>query len=182
MTTYISLLRGVNVGGQNKIDMQALRSLYAALGLADVRSYVQSGNVLFASAEQESSLLARRIEARVERSFGAAVTVFVRTPDDFRRILAANPFLKRNEDPTRLHVTFLSTPLPTVKLGLLAGAATAGDEFSPGEAEIYLFCPNGYGRTKLSNAFFERKLGLAATTRNWNTVTTLYNLAVEGMK
>jgi uncharacterized protein (DUF1697 family) len=177
MTTYISMLRGINVGGQKKIQMEALRSLYTALGLANVRSYVQSGNAVFDSDEQSPATIAGRIEAHIERSFGFAVLVFVRGVPDFQRVLAGNPFLKANADPARLHVTFLYSPPSQAALSSLSLPAAGDDQFSTGEQAVYLCCPNGYGKTRFSNDFFERKLNVPATTRNWNTVNGLYQLA-----
>ena len=189
MTTYISMLRAINVGGQKKITMDALRGLYAGLGFGNVQSYVQSGNVVFDSAEPEDAL-AGQIEAHIEQAFGFNVLVFVRSAPYFQRIIAANPFVKAGEDPgntiqgdpgntiqgdpAKLHVTFLYSP---ADLGGLSLPAAGDDQFAPGEGAVYLFCPNGYGKTRLSNDFFERKLKVPATTRNWNTVNALYQLA-----
>jgi len=179
MTTYISMLCAINVGGQKKIQMEALRSLYAGLELGNVRSYVQSGNVVFDSAEPQATALAGRIEAQVEQAFGLAVLLFVRGVPDFQRIITANPFLKANTDPTKLHVTFLYSPPSQAAVSSLSIPAASGDQFLFGEQEIYLFCPNGYGKTRFSNDFFERKLSVPATTRNWNTVNALFDLANE---
>ncbi|MBE3039360.1 MAG: DUF1697 domain-containing protein [Chloroflexi bacterium] len=142
MTTYISMLRGSNVGGQKKIQMEALRSLYTGLGLTNVRSYVQSGNVVFDSDEQAAALLAGRIEAQIEQAFGFAVLVFVRGVPDFQRVLAGNPFLKTNANPARLHVTFLYNPPSETAISSLGIPAASGDQFWFGEQEIYLYCPN----------------------------------------
>ena len=161
--------------------MAELSSLYTSLGLVDVRTYVQSGNVLFTSMEGDASRLAHGIEKEIERVFGFSVPVFMRQPKDFQRIIANNPFLKRrNEDPAWLYVTFLYSPPPASRLSNLALPGEDGDEFYVGDQEIFLFCPNGYGRTKLSNTFFERKLHVTATTRNWKTVNALYEMAMGG--
>ena len=174
---YISLLRGINVSGQNKIAMSELKQLYESLGLGNVLTYVQSGNVIFTSEHDELFLLAQSIESCIQQHFGYKVPVFIRGVQDFERILTGNPFLKRKvEDPKLLHVTFLYQAAPVIKLDT-ANPNSDGDEFALGEQEIYLFCPFGYGRTKLNNSFFERKLKLSATTRNWKTVFALYNLA-----
>ena len=180
MNTFISMLRGINVGGQKKIRMTELKSLYESLDLVNVKTYVQSGNVVFDSTEQDASKLAELIEAQIEQFFGYSVSVFIRDVKDFERIIASNPFLnERNEDLAKLHVTFLySSPLG-LKLSDLAVPNNEGDEFFVGDKEIYLFCPKGYGRTKLSNNYFERKLKVAATTRNWKTVNVLHKMAME---
>jgi uncharacterized protein (DUF1697 family) len=179
MNTFISMLRGINVSGQKRVGMTALKSLYESLGMLNVRTYVQSGNLVFESNEQSPSKLANMIEVQIERSLGFSVSVFIREPKDFEQIIASNPFLKRNEDPSKLHVTFLDDSLLGSALSNLAMPNKEGDEFFAGDKGIYLFCPNGYGRTKLSNAFFERKLKVAATTRNWKTVNALYKIALE---
>jgi uncharacterized protein (DUF1697 family) len=92
-------------------------------------------------------------------------------------VLAANPFLKANTDPNKLHVTFLYNPPSKTAISSLSLPAASGDQFWFGEQAVYLYCPNGYGKTRLSNDFFERKLSVPATTRNWNTVNALYQLA-----
>jgi uncharacterized protein (DUF1697 family) len=174
------MLRGINVSGQKKIRMPELKRLYESLGLANVETYVQSGNVVFDSPEPDASKLAELIEARIERVFGYQVSVFIRDAGDFRQIIDSNPFLnQRNEDPDKLHVTFLYRAPSTAAWDTLDAPDNEADEFVPGEKEIFLFCPNGYGRTKLSNNFFERKLGVPATTRNWRTVNALYAIANE---
>ena len=178
MNTFISLLRGINVNGQKKINMIELKSLCQSLGLAEVSTYVQSGNVVFDSAEQNTAKLSAMIEAAIEQSFGFAVSVFLREPNDFQRLVEDNPFLNgRNEDPVRLHVTFLYSLPSKARLSNLNPPGSGADEFVVRGREIYLFCPNGYGRTKLSNTFFERKLNVPATTRNWNTVSALHSMA-----
>lgn len=180
MKTFISMLRGINVGGQNKIAMPELKRLYEGLGFTDVQTYVQSGNVVFDSSVQSAAELAETIEAQLAQKYGSKITVFVRDAADFRRILNSNPFLTgRNESPSFLHVTFLYQDPKPDQWGSLKAPASSSDEFFPGTREVFLFCPNGYGRTKLSNTFFERKLAMPATTRNWNTVQALYKLAAE---
>ncbi len=180
MTTFISMLRGINVGKQKRISMAELIALYESLGLVNVETYVQSGNLVFDSSEREASNLAGQLEALIEQSFGLAVSVFIRDTQDFERLIDSNPFLiERNEDPAKLHVTFLyNSPSKEEKRSLDARGDEA-DEIYVTDREIFLFCPNGYGGTKFSNAFFERKLKVRATTRNWNTVSSLYRL-VQG--
>lgn len=180
MAPFISMLRGINVGGQNRIKMPELKVLYESLGLAGVTTYVQSGNVVFDSDVTDAAQISKMIETRIKRAFGLSVQVLIRDAGQFRQIIAANPFLTwRSEDPTKLHVTFLATVPSAEAITALGSPTDHADEFIPAGREIYLFCPNGYGKTKFSNTFFERKLGVAATTRNWNTVTALYRLAEE---
>jgi uncharacterized protein (DUF1697 family) len=177
MKTYISMLRGINVSGQKQVRMAELKSLYEALGLGNVRTYVQSGNVIFESEEQEAAKLETSIEAQIEKTFGFSVPVLIRSAEDFRRIIESHPF--KNEDPARILVTFLYERPEQSKLNDLSRYEDKVDRFAIGEQEIFLFCPGGYGRSKLSNTFFEKKLGVAATTRNWKTVNTLYEMASE---
>lgn len=181
MKQFISLLRGINVSGQKKIKMEELRQAYAALGFTDVQTYVQSGNVIFESDEEDASKLAVSIEAQIEGRFGYAVSVFIRDARDFQRLLDNNPFLQgRSEDPARLYVTFLQRAPGVTESSQLSVPAGDPGEFAVAQRDVYLFCPNGYGTTKLSNNFFERKLGQPATTRNWNTVNALYQMARGG--
>ena len=178
MQPFISLLRGINVSGQKTIRMPELKALYESLGFTHVATYLQSGNVVFDGTVPEASTVAGSIEKAIERHFGFTVSVLIRTKDDFQRIILGNPFLtQRNEDPERLYVTFLSDLPSGVAAKDLEAPSDTTDEYFLSGREIYLFCPNGYGRTKLSNNFFERKLKTIATTRNWKTVNALYNMA-----
>lgn len=178
MNTYISLLRGINVSGQKTIRMAELKGVYESLRLRNVETYLQSGNVVFDSEELDRAALARRVEAAIERTFGYAVAVLIRGEDDFQRILSRNPFLNaRQEDPAKLHVTFLAVTPPEGTWAGLPVVRDTADEFSPAGSEVYVFCPDGYGRTAFSNRYFEQRLKLAATTRNWKTVTALHAMA-----
>ena len=193
MKTFISLLRSINVSGQNKIRMPELKGLYESLNLVNVVTYIQSGNVIFDCTEQDPATIVRFLEAEITRSFGLSVKVLLRDKEGFQEILGSNPFVnQRNEDPERQYVTFLSeapTELALRNLVFHAVGDSVGsnfknesevgdeDEYFVYNREIYLFCPNGYGRTKFSNTYFERKLGLAATTRNWKTVNVLNEMA-----
>ena len=172
MKVFISMLRGINVSGQNKISMTDLKVLYESIGLVNVQTYVQSGNVVFESKLKDDSKLPGLIRNQILKSLGYDVSVFIRNTDDFNRILANNPFLKKRKgDSSNLYVTFLAAIPSKDQLSNLDHAISSTDEFIIGESEIFLFCPGGYGNTKLSNNYFERKLKIAATTRNWNSVT-----------
>ena len=160
--------------------METLHGIYMELGFNNVRTYVQSGNVVFEALEHDQRELNRRIEAHIEQTTGFLVKVFIRQAGDIQRLLAGNPFFKdRNEDPSKLHVTFFYQHPPDTVLSKLTPPNGITDEFAPGEMAVYLFCPSGYGKTRLSNGFFERKLGIPVTTRNWNTVHAFYEMAVE---
>ncbi|MBA2447231.1 MAG: DUF1697 domain-containing protein [Chloroflexi bacterium] len=179
MTTYVALLRGINVGGRTRVGMDDLRRLFLGLGHADAKSYLQSGNVIFRGPVEESSRLAGGIERRITRDLGVTVTVLLRTKDDLAHVVANNPFLSRETDFTKLHVTFLADAPDHQRVARLDTPSGEPDELSLVGREVYLHCPNGYGRTKLNNAYIERRLGVAATTRNWKTVTTLCALASD---
>ncbi len=181
MTTHISLLRGINVSGQKKIRMADLRDLYESLGFSAVESYLQSGNVIFESDEEDRAALANMIEAEIEKSYGYSVSLLLRSSADFARVLQHNPYLRtRSENAKELYITFLAETPSSTLLETLAAPENSGDEFCVVGQEIYLFLPSGAGRTKLSNNFFERKLKVVATTRNWRTVNALYEMAKTG--
>jgi uncharacterized protein (DUF1697 family) len=179
MTTYITMLRGINVGGQKKTSMTELKGLYESLGLKNVRTYIQSGNVIFESAAADPLELKTRIERGIKETFGYETAVFIRTRDDFQRLIKKTPYSKK--DPGKRHVTFLSDIPRSIPLDEIERIKDTSEEFAIAGREIYLFLPNGSGNTKLSNAFFEKKLNVGATTRNWNTVLALY-AASDGTK
>ena len=171
------MLRGINVSGQKKIRMADLRSLYETLGLKNVQSYLQSGNVVFDSDEQDATKLRKLIESQIETTYGFSVPVLIRTGDNFKRVIENHPFAE--EEAIRVLVTFLYERPEKSRLEDLSHYEDKVDQFALGEQEIFLFCPGGYGRTKLSNTFFEKKLDVVATTRNWKSVNALYHMASE---
>jgi len=174
------MLRGINVSGQKTILKADLISLYQSLGFDRIVTYLQSGNVVFNSAESDAENVTAQLEAQIEHQFGFQVTVFVRDAAYFQEILVQNPFFnERPENPAALYVTFLYRSPEPERLAQLAVPQGETAEFSIGKEAVYIFCPDGYGRTKLSNTFFERKLAVPATTRNWNTVNALYQLGKE---
>jgi uncharacterized protein (DUF1697 family) len=177
-STFVALLRGINVGGHKIVKMDALRKAFDGLGCADVATYVQSGNVVFKSSAKTSEDLANKIQAMLLRKFGMSVPVIVRTGEEIGEVAENNPFLKESGiDPDKLHVTFLShRPRKAAAKGLDAISAGA-DQFRCCGQEIYLYCPNGFAGTKLSINAFEKVLSVGATTRNWNTVNKLYEMA-----
>jgi uncharacterized protein (DUF1697 family) len=177
--TWVALLRGINLGARNKVSMAGLRELFADLGAEDVKTYVQSGNVVFRSPGARSDLT-KAIENEIHSRLGLDLTVVVRTNRDLARLVSANPFAKHEPDETKLHVTFLAEPPERGRVAALEKNRFVPDEFRVTRSAVYLHCPQGYGRSKLSNAFFEKQLGVAATTRNWRTVTALAELADAG--
>lgn len=180
MPTYISMLRGVNVTGHNLMKMTALRELFESLGFNDCKTYIQSGNVVFQSAKRSTSEISQQLEEQIAKSFGFRPAVTTRTSVEVAAVIQANPFLKKKGiDLPRLHVTFLSKAPDPAGLKKLELLPAAPDEFRASGREIYLYCPNGYGNTKLNNNNLERLLATSATTRNWNTVNKLHEMAVK---
>jgi uncharacterized protein (DUF1697 family) len=142
------------------------------LGATNPTTYVQSGNVVFRGGGARAAL-ARDVEREIERRLGLEVTVLLRTQAELGKLVDASPFAGREPDPTKLHVTFLAERAKPRRVEALETKQFEPDEFQVVDDAVYLHCPNGYGRSKLSNAFFEKQLGVAATTRNWRTVTAL---------
>jgi uncharacterized protein (DUF1697 family) len=172
---WVALLRGVNLGARNKVPMAGLRDLMADIGAEDVQTYVQSGNVVFRSTLSRAELV-QRIGREIRARFGVDADVLVCTKAELARVVAGNPFAAGEAEPTRLHVTFLAHPPERGRIAELERDEFEPDRFHVTRAAVYLHTPKGYGRTKLSNTYFERKLGVRATTRNWRTVTTLAEL------
>ena len=178
MTTVISLLRGVNVGGRNSIKMETLRTLYESLGLQDPQTYVQSGNVVFRTSARDVAPIARKIEARIEQTFGFRPSVIVRTSSELRDVIRRNPFVtRRGIEPAKLLVTFLAAAPSAEAREKMLGIQAAPEELRIDAREVYAYYPNGIGRAKLSAALIERILKTPGTGRNWNTVTKLLALA-----
>lgn len=177
-TTYISLLRGINVSGQKRIRMAELKKLYESLNFNNIRSYLQSGNLVFDGPLTEPGELGHQIEAAIRDKYGYEVTVFIRDSVDFRRIIDKNPFINnRGEDPTKLYVTFLDRPINALIESDWDNINPGEEALIVGQQEIFIFCPNGYGRARLNNNYLEHKLNLTATTRNWKTINAVYQLA-----
>lgn len=178
MPVAISMLRGVNVGGHNCIKMETLRAMYESLGLRDAQTYVQSGNVVFRTSACDVGSLGKRIEAKIEQTFGFRPGVMVRTTSDLRDVIRRNPFAsRRGLDPRKLLVTFLAAdPAPEARAKIL-GIRADPEELRVDGREVYAYYPNGFGRAKLSAALIERTLNTSGTGRNWNTVTKLLEIA-----
>jgi uncharacterized protein (DUF1697 family) len=175
----VALLRGVNVGGHQKVPMAHLRELLGELGYGDVRTHLQSGNAVFSAPGTPPERAAREIEGQLTRSLGLDVRVLVRTAQELARVVAANPLPEAVAEPSRLLVTFLSAPLASELLRELDPGDFEPDRFGVGEREVYVWCPEGVRAITLSYAFWEKRFGVVATARNWNTVTRLAALAEE---
>ncbi|HTL59807.1 MAG TPA: DUF1697 domain-containing protein [Candidatus Limnocylindrales bacterium] len=177
---FIALLRGINLGGHKTIRMEQLRACFEGLGFRKVRTYVQSGNVVFEAQKELTTRLSEKIGKCILSEFGFPVSTVVRSAQEMEQVVRGNPFVKqRGIDTSKLHITFLSGPAPKAAARELAPLAADLEQFHLKDREIYLYCPNGYGRTKLSNNAIEKKLGFEATTRNWKSVNALLALARE---
>lgn len=180
MQTCIALLRGINVGGNKKIRMAELKELCEGLGLRDVQTLLQSGNVVFRSGEAVPEALAARLEAAIQARFGFEVRVILRTLAQWRAILAGHPFSEAQiAEPSKILLACLSAaPSEQAWAALLAGHS--GPEIvQRSGAELYIFYTEGMGRSKLDNSVLERRLKVISTGRNWNTVHKLLTLAEE---
>lgn len=174
MTTYISLLRGINVSGQKKILMSDLKFLYEELGFSDIVTYIQSGNVIFKSSlKTTATKLAKQIEDKIKENYGFDVPVIIRTQNDLQNIINKNPF--KDNLIESLYVTFLSNQPNTNYIEKLENVNFLPDKFELIDKEIYLSVLS-YGNTKLSNSFFESKLKVTTTTRNLKTIMKLIEL------
>lgn len=180
MLTYVAMLRGINVSGQKPILMEHLRASFETLGFHEIKTYIQSGNIIFQSAKGTPTRLSKQITELILRDFGFSVPVLIKTSKEMKKIVENNPFLNdKSVDLSRLYVTFLSELPKKTVLKNLAALASKRDQFHIIDQEIYLYCPDGYGNTKLSNNAFEKILSVGATTRNWNTVNKLCDMASE---
>ncbi len=181
METFVLLLRGINVGGRNRLPMADLCSLVGGLGATDVRTHLQSGNVV-CSAGGPASGLAGSLSAALREQRGLTVPVVVRTARAWSAMVAANPFAAEPDAPGSLHVTFLDgVPGADGVAGLEAASSTfAPDRFAVVGPDVFLHVPGSYADTGLQNAVLERRLGRTATTRNWRTVRALADLAGAG--
>ncbi|NUM49732.1 MAG: DUF1697 domain-containing protein [Flavobacteriales bacterium] len=178
MTTYISILRGINVSGQKLIKMDRLRELYQNIGFNNVTTYVQSGNVVFQSNNSDVGNLKQKISQQIQKNFEFEVPVIVLTINELSLIINNNPF-KNNlkKEHTHLYVTFLSSKPKYCEKEIIESKIQKEEEICFSEKAIYLYCPNGYGRTKLNNNFLEATLKVVATTRNWKTTNELFKMA-----
>lgn len=169
------MLRGINVSGQKKINMNELKEIYASSGFENAQTYIQSGNVIFDCSENNIAAIIEKIEKKIKQTFDFDVVVFIRTKDEFKKLIENSPFAA--QDINNLYVTFLNDAPAKISEEELKKAKAASEDLLISGREIYLLCPDGYGRTKLSNNFFEKKLKLSATTRNWKTVIKLFEIA-----
>lgn len=176
--TQIALLRGINVGGRNKLPMKELAAMFADAGCADVRTYIQSGNVLFREDLAIGQDVASLISESILNRFGYQVSVLTRTAAELQGVVEGNPFLGAGAEADKLHVIFLAEAPDDVQVQSLDPDHSPGDQFVVLGREIYLHCPNGFASTKLTNTYFETRLSTTCTTRNWRTVLKLLDMTV----
>ncbi|MEM7179783.1 MAG: DUF1697 domain-containing protein [Spirochaetota bacterium] len=174
MTRYISLLRGINVSGHRPIKMKDLQVMYESLSCENVKTYIQSGNVVF-SAKASASEWKRQLESAIVKTFTWDVSVFVCKQSEWNELVKQAPFTntQREEEGNRCLVTFCDRTISNSDLAILQDFLQKGEVIHSIGKQIFLYCPNGYGKTKLANPFIEKKLGLVATTRNWKTIAKL---------
>lgn len=176
MTTVISMLRGINVGGHSQVNMDALRKLYESIGMQRPQTYVQSGNVIFKTEERNFIELAERIERAIEKKFGFRPDVILRTASDWNSVVAKNPFAKRKEiHPGKLAVIFFKKASDREACNNLLYSKPDDEEVHISDRELYIYFPKGMGQSKLF-ASICRKLN-SGTARNWNTVSKLLEIA-----
>ncbi|MFT3739772.1 MAG: DUF1697 domain-containing protein [Breznakibacter sp.] len=178
METYIALLRGVNVSGKNTIKMDTLRQTLTSKGFTNVQTYIQSGNVVFQSTSKDPYGLAKELGSQITSTFNLEVPVIVMPLYKLRSIVAENPFAGNEEKTVQyLHVTFLASPPDCTDLSKLRQKQLSNEEIALTKDALYLYCPHGYGNTKLHNANIEKHLHVTATTRNWNITQNILGLA-----
>ncbi|MFG3658465.1 DUF1697 domain-containing protein [Streptomyces sp. NPDC047706] len=178
MTTYAALLRGINVGGSRKVPMADLRALLENLGHEGVRTYLQSGQAVFTAAHGDEDSLAAELTRAIEDRFGFGVDVIVRDHAYLEAVAADCPFPAAELQARQLHATYLSEPVGAERFAGIDQAAFLPEEFRLGDRVLYLYAPNGLGRSKLAEHLARPRLtkGVIATTRNWNTVAKLVEL------
>ena len=177
--TYIALLRGVNVGGKHILPMKDLVALAADCKCREVRTYIQSGNLIFAAPGDVARSFPQKLAKKIQERFGFASPVIVRTPDELAQIVRDNPFLKAGKPEKELHVHFLAE-LPTAEaIKSLDPDRSPPDAFRVVGRNVYLHTPNGMGRTKLTSTYLDSRLGTVGTARNWATVKKLLELATS---
>ncbi len=173
----VALLRGVNVGGNNKLATRDLVAVFEALGCRDVRTYIQSGNVVARAPASAVDGLADAAAKALHEGFGLTVPVVLRTGDALAAAVADNPYLAAGADPATVHVMFLRDAPTAAQAAALDPHRSPGDAYTVRGREVFLHCPNGLARTKLTNDYFDRRLATVSTVRNWKTVLTLLAMA-----
>ncbi|HEV2737817.1 MAG TPA: DUF1697 domain-containing protein [Candidatus Elarobacter sp.] len=178
MSVWIALIRGINVGGHVMVAMADLRAFFGALGFRDARTLLQSGNVVFSGTAQTDAELEVRLEKEAAKRLGLRTSFLVRSAAEWADVVARNPFPNEAQrDPSRLHVMFLKSAPAAPAVEALQAAVTGPEVVRAGARHLYITYPDGAGRSKLTGALIEKKLGTTGTARNWNTVLKLAALA-----
>lgn len=178
MHIYIALLRGINVGGSNKVKMKDLTIAMETAGFENVKTYIQSGNIVFSHKEANLTKIADSLQETITQKFSFTPRVLVLTVEDYKAALAANPFPHATDDPKTLHLFFMQQKASSPDLEILEALKTPGEEFKIDDKVFYLFAPHGLGRSKLAEKV-EKALGVAATARNWRSATKIADLAAS---
>jgi len=173
---HIALLRGINVSGRNRLPMADLVSIFEGAGSSDVVTYIQSGNVVLRAKDALARKLPELVAAAIAKQFGYRIPVVMRSAPDFERLVRSNPFESQGTSAKSLHVAFLENQPTADQIAALDPKRSAGDRFEIIGKEIYLHCPNGLARSKLTNAYFDAKLQTTSTFRNWRTTLHLYGM------
>ncbi len=177
MKTYIALLRGINVSGQKKIPMAELRELLSNSGLENVQTYIQSGNVIFQSSEKDKKTLETIVHKAIKLHFGFDVPVLVLTPQELNQIFDDSPFPQSEKEKS--YFMFLYEKPDETLVSEVSQLNYPNEEFIITDNSVYFYCATGYGKAKCSNNFFERKLKVTATARNYKTMVKLLSLSAE---
>lgn len=175
----VALLRGINVGGKNRLPMKDLVAMFLEVGCEDVRTYIQSGNVLFRGAPAAPGDTSALISALILDHFGYQIPVVTRTAEDLKKVGEANPFVQTGAETDRMYVMFLADEPESGLVRSLDPDRSPGDEYAVLGREIYLHCPNGIARSKLTNGYFDSRLATTSTTRNWKTTLKLVEMATS---
>jgi uncharacterized protein (DUF1697 family) len=170
---HVAFLRGINVGGKNKLSMKDLSLMFLAAGCSDVETYIQSGNVVCKARAAVAGKLPSAVARAVLERFGYRVPVVMRSASELRDLARKNPFLEAGADPDVLHVALLADLPGAASVAALDARRSVPDEFIVRGREIYLRLPNGVARSKLTNAYFDAKLATTSTLRNWRTLLKL---------
>ena len=180
MPVYVAMLRGINVGGHKRIKMDQLRKSFEALGCKQVKTFIQSGNVVFDASKLSLASISKKIEGRILRDFGFSVSVITRTQDEMDKAVHSNPFLKQSGiDQSKLHVTFLSEVPAPPALKKFEALIAAPDQSCCVGKEIYFYLPNGVSQSSWAKTPWERTLSVVTTTRNWKTVNSVYQMCLS---
>jgi len=178
METCITMLRGINMTGHNAIKMTGLANLFMQIGYNDAETYIQSGNIVFTCHNGNIEDVSSGIRKAILSEFNLNIAVITRTANEMKKIISANPFLEEpGFDPSKMAVLFLELKPSDAQVLKVAGIDYPPDKFHINGSEIYVYCPNGFGKTKLYTNFFEAKMKVTGTARNWRTVNKLMEMA-----